>query len=179
MSLLVLGGGGYIAKKTLFDKPAPTPTPTPNSGINYDPPTEEDLKETEQKKDQIAKDLNESGKPTPQPTQTPGATDSPASKKQATVIVTYVGQYNDAKDLEVGAYVENVFEEGGDCTLSVSGPSGTVTKKTKGVRDVSKTLCPAFTVPRSELSAGTWSVIVSYESSAAAGSSSAQEVSIQ
>ena len=121
-------------------------------GINLDPPTEEDKAEVEKNKDKLADQTNA----------------TPAPKGSATVVITRAEQYS---DIEVAAYVSNLFEDGGTCTLTLNNGGHTITRQSTGIQDARKTTCPAFSIPRSEFPVtGAWKITVSYNSAAANGS---------
>ena len=129
-------------------------SPAPG-GINLNPPTDEDKAEVEQNKDKIADQ--------------PAVPTTPVQGKgSATIVIARAEQYN---DVEVAAYVSNLFEDGGICKLTLKNGNSTITRETTGFQDARKTTCPAFSVPRSELpNTGTWKITVSYNSATASGS---------
>lgn len=110
-------------------------------------------------------------------TQTPAAS---GSKKQATPSITYVGYADAAKQqIEVDAYVQGILEDGGVCTMTATKAGQTVTAQSTGRANVSQTRCENIIVDRSKFpSGGTWSVVVSYESAAASGSSTPQNMEL-
>jgi flagellar basal body-associated protein FliL len=178
--VLVLAIGGAAAYFILRDKPATNQSASNQTStgdyINLEPPTEDDKKETDQNKDNLADEYLDANKQNPQPSTTP--TSSPSTKKEATIVVTYAGQNGSV--IEVGSYINNVYEDGGICTLTLTKDGSTITKQAMGVKDVSKTICPSFSVNRSEFnSAGIWQAVVSYESVHSSGKTSAQEVAVQ
>jgi hypothetical protein len=123
---------------------------------DYNPPSEDILRETEEHKEKIVNNPDTSNPPD-------------SSKKSVKPVITFAGKYDDV--IEVGSYVGEVFEDGGECKLMLTNGDTTVTRTTKGVKDVSTTLCPTFKIPASELKGGTWTAKVSYSSAAAEGAS--------
>lgn len=137
--------------------------PVAITGVDLKPATKEEKQQSEDNKDRIAAQIDKD-KAEGQPT-----TSNPTSvKKDGTVTITYAGQYG--SNIEVGSFVANVFEDGGTCTVLLTKGSLTVTKETKGTKDVSSTTCPAFVIPRSEFKeAGSWNLKVKYDSPSVSG----------
>jgi hypothetical protein len=156
--LLVLLGCGIYFAKSYFHRSTMTPV-TPQGG-NLATATEEEKQQAADNKDRIVEEQNNK----PQPTQN-SPTPTPA-KKQVTVTIT-----NANKDT-VNAYVSGIFEDGGTCTATFTQGSTVVTRTSTGFKNVSYTQCApiAPNLP----SGGTWSVVVSYSSAAAEGTSKTQ-----
>ncbi|HUC89529.1 MAG TPA: hypothetical protein VMR45_01900 [Patescibacteria group bacterium] len=133
--------------------------------VNLNPPTAEEQQSGNDKKKEIVenKDQNQVQNDTP----APGA---------AEVQITYAGIYQDK--LEVGAYVSNVFEDGGTCKLIVKNNGTELTNTVTAVKDVKTTACPVMTLDKSQLTSGTWSATVTYTSLTHSGTSSAREIKI-
>jgi len=113
------------------------------------------------------------------PNPTGVATDSPAptaTAGSAAVVVTYSGWADADAAVEVGAFVAGVAETGGTCTLTLTSSSRSARAQVSGEPDASSTSCPGMAVPGDELSSGTWSAVVSYESSTTTGQSDPVEV---
>lgn len=171
LAAVIISGSVFVMRRSpanTSQSPAPTTAPA----------TEEERQETEDRKDQMASDYD--NKPTPTPTPSDNSNTPPGQKATTTITITYAGQYAADDSLEVGSYVNNIFEDGGICTLTMTKGSRTVTKEVTGVRDVSKTLCPVFTVAKAELGeTGTWTYVVSYESTTTTAKAPAAEVEIR
>ena len=90
-------------------------------------------------------------------------------KKEVTPLITYAGQYG--SQIEVGAYVSTIFEDGGTCTLTLERSSVTKITTVSGVKNVNSVDCPTMSIERSQLSAGQWKAIVSYSSTSSQGTS--------
>lgn len=134
--------------------------PNGNSGestVNLNPPTEEELSETEEFKENLSNQ--------------PKSTDN-GSTKNVTPVITY------ADDKEVNAYISGIFEEGGICTANLSKGSEKITKTSKGFQNVSYTSCIPILLDGS-LSSGEWSVTVSYKSSNSEGISEVFKFKVQ
>lgn len=151
---LFLVGVLTLAGLTLKLRSASPPNNTQPSAdgkpVNLNPPTEQEIAETEAHK----KDLAQSSPPAP----------SSSGKKQVTPVIT------NASKAEITAYIPVVFEEGGTCTATLTKGDKTITKTSKGFGNVSYTSCEPINVAGS-LDSGSWTVIVSYSSSAAEGKS--------
>ncbi len=132
-------------------------------GVNYSPPTEQDIKEAEQNKEKLGNKDNP-------PTTTPS--------NMANIIITYAGQFD--QDVEVAFYVSNAYEDGGTCSVTITNGSLSVTKDTKGFKDVRTTVCPPIVIPRAEFpTAGQWTAVVSYTSQTANGTSEQRIIEIK
>lgn len=156
-TLLLLGGvaGAFILKNK--NKPSGIGP----DGINYNPPTEAEKKETEQfKKDLEARTNNQTNN----------------ASSQANVTMTYL-TYQDNKVSSAG-FINNVFEDGGTCTLTLTKGSAKVSAASTGLQDVNKTTCPSISIERSKLQSGEWSAVLSYSSSTISGSSSARSINV-
>lgn len=135
-------------------------------GVNYGPPTATDKKETEEHKQDIG---------SKQPIQNEPSQDSnPAN--QANVTITYLKYTNNA--VTAGGIVSNVFEDGGQCTLTLTKNGQTVSSSSTGSTDVNKTTCPQITISKDKLSSGSWSAILSYSMNNTKGASQAQNINV-
>lgn len=144
--------------------------PTTNiGGINYGPPTEQDKAEADQRKQTLQ---NQSGS-----TATQSSGNATSVTTQAAVTITFVNYSNSA--VQAAGFVGNVFEDGGNCTLTISKGSSKVSATSTGFKDVNKTTCPPITINRSQIpQGGDWSAILSYNSSKASGSSTPKTISV-
>lgn len=143
----------------------PPTSNTKNPSVNLSPPTPEEVKSgDETKKDIIANEQ------TTQPSTSP-------QNVPVQPLLTYAGVYND--QVEVGAYVPGIFEEGGICTLTLTKDGKSKSTTVTAVRNVNSVDCPVMTVPRSELTAGTWRAVVGYKSVKHIGESSVKEIEVK
>lgn len=151
----VLGYGTYLLIRHYHN---PDTTPTAPSGVKLVPATNQEKKESEQNKDNIVQQQSQNQNSQNQPSST--------TKKQVTVTIT------GANTSSVKAYVTGVFEDGGTCTATFTQGSNIVARTSTGFANVSYTQCSQITpnLP----TGGTWSVVVSYTSVAAVGTSQAQ-----
>ncbi|MBN2177233.1 MAG: hypothetical protein JW722_06200 [Demequinaceae bacterium] len=80
--------------------------------------------------------------------------------------------------LRVVVLVPGIYEDGGDCSVTVVGASSTILKTGTGVADVSSTACGQFSFSLTQLGRGTASITAEYESVKYSGASEAMEVQI-
>jgi hypothetical protein len=115
--------------------------------------------------------------PIPVPSDTPSASPSPSLASAAVIIV--IADW-DAQGglLEVSGYVADHVEEGGRCTLTVTGPTS-ATSTRDAVPDVSTTSCGTLTISGEMLKSGSYSATLAYESATSGGTSEATEVTVQ
>jgi lysophospholipid acyltransferase (LPLAT)-like uncharacterized protein len=91
------------------------------------------------------------------------------------VITTYSGWQKSNGTIVVGAYVANLVENGGQCTVMVDGPSGAhFTSTRNAVADAKTTACGELAV--AVQTSGTWKASVQYSSTNSRGTSSVVEV---
>ena len=102
----------------------------------------------------------------------------PAGSRTVTPVITYAGQSNG--QVEVVAFVPNLLEDGGTCTVTITRGSQTVTRQVSATRNARTTDCRAFAIPESEFKEkGSWDVRVSYASLSASGTSEVWTLNIQ
>ncbi len=171
--VLVLLGGSAVAYNKYYRNPdsGSDQNNGDNANINFSPPTNEEKKETEEHKEEIA------NPPAPVPNPTPGP--SP-QLKAVTPIITSWGTNSNNNGYIVSAFIPGIVENGGTCTLKATlGANTPITKTTSAENDASSTTCSNFLLSRSDfLAAGNWSVKVSYSSSTSSGTSSAVELKV-
>jgi hypothetical protein len=100
----------------------------------------------------------------PAPTVAPSAGD-------AGIFLTYADYSADNREVEVNGYVDGIVEDDGTCTLTLTKGSSTATASGAGTGNVTNTSCGQLVVPRSRLSSGTWTAVVTYSSAKSHGSS--------
>lgn len=169
VSLLALGSLAFYRHTFLNNSRQPENITEANGlegKINFEPPTEEELQATEAHKDSLA----QQNPPPPQPNPSTG-------KISVKPIITIAEQYE--SNVEVSSYVGEVFEEGGVCKLRLTRNGATVERTTTGIKDVSKTVCPTFSVPVSELGKGNWNASMIYESGTAQGTSDSKTIKVE
>lgn len=137
---------------------------TSANGINYQPATDSEKNDSENSK-AAAEEANNSSS-----TKTAGI-------KKVTPVVTYSDVYNG--NAEVNSYVPGILEKSGKCTLILSRGTKSVTQSKDASPNVSDMSCGLIKIPTSKLSTGSWSGVVSYSSSKAAGSSEKFNIDIK
>jgi len=94
------------------------------------------------------------------------------------VFVTYAGWDAGTGEVEVAGFVSGVIEDGGTCRLTAERNGATASAESPGMANASTTSCGSLLLSGDELGAGTWSVVLSYESATSAGSSSSTTVEV-
>lgn len=122
-----------------------------DDSLNLNPPTEEEIKETQQFKDELEKETNT------QQTK-PNSTDG--INQVNPVIVSLSSS-------EVTGYIPGIFEEGGICTATFTKDGATKEFTSVGFGNVSNTNCEPIEI--SGLSSGSWTVTLKYESATSKG----------
>lgn len=159
--VLLIAGGlvfAFVSKKQTASDDSGKATGTingPNS-INLDPATENDIKENDQRKEDLTKD------------QEAGSNDTTNPKIVKPIITSSEIYENNA---EVVSRVPNILEESGKCTLTLTKGSSKVEQSKNAVPNVSEMSCGLIKIPTSKLSSGNWSVVVSYSSKKYSGKS--------
>ena len=144
-----LGYAGYLAfiKK---DPARATITTADGKKVTLEPATEDEKQAAEDNKTDLVR-RNE---------QTETAAGS--SLRKANIVITEKSANG------VRAYVTGVFEEGGTCTATATKGGQTVAKSSIGFQNASYTQCAPIDWD-TPLSAGTWSLTVTYKSATAEG----------
>lgn len=139
---------------------------TNSDSINYGPPTSVELEETSRHKDELANDDED-------------ASSEQQSKEMVTPFVTYWGQQSAAANFEANAYIPEVVDEGGTCSLSLSRGDDTVESKKTALPDAQSTSCGLMVIEPSALASGEWEMVVHYESGKYEGSSEPITVTVK
>lgn len=146
---------------------------SPSSGdktVNLDPPTKADAARVEANKKRLVERQEQEA----QQNKTAGT----GQLKTVKPAITYAGQYDNA--IEVGAYVNNVFEDGGSCTATFTRSGTQFTKTVQAVKNVSSVDCPTMSAASSDFaSKGTWQVTVAYSSGTAQGASDSRQIEVK
>lgn len=108
---------------------------------------------------------------------TPAATET-AGKQQVVPFITSATWDAKAGALDVGAIVPVVVERAGTCTLTATRDGASLTVSGDAVATASYTGCPQLVLKDAGLTAGSWSVTVSYDSDDSAGVSAARTVTV-
>ena len=100
---------------------------------------------------------------TPEPT--PGASEAPSTADPISV-VTIAAADPDGTTVTVAGYVTQVSEDGGSCTFELTSAldASVVEAASTSAANVDTTSCGTVQVPITELTKGTWSVVLHYTS---------------
>ncbi len=154
----ILGGGYLLARSNKGnDRPGDT-------AVNLESAADADKREAEQNKERLAK--TKDGSDTT-------SNNNPASSNQKKSVKPTV---TEATRTSVRAYVSGIFEEGGTCTATFTKGSETLTKTSAGFGNASYTQCTPINFDSSFLSAGKWSVALTYSSASSEGVSDARYI---
>jgi hypothetical protein len=109
----------------------------------------------------------------------PAAPGGPRRDADPVDVVVTVGAWDaTASEVQVGAYVADVIEEGGVCTLRLVQGDRAVTARADAVADATVTGCGPLAVGGSALSPGRWTGTVQYASSTSAGQSAPVRIEV-
>lgn len=92
----------------------------------------------------------------------PSATPEPTADDEA--VITVAGVDVDGLNASASGYVTGVIEDGGECTFTFTGAEGETSATSTGAANATTTSCGLVQVPMSELSRGTWQVVLTYSS---------------
>lgn len=135
-------------------------------GVNYDPPTEQEVEEGQDAKKRAYDDAKKSSSDDESTT---------SNKRSVNVGISFADIYG--ANLEVRAF-SNGIVDAGTCTVRVAKGSDVITKKSDAFIDASSTQCMPVYIPVSDLSSGIWLVTVSFSSANAQGTSDTVEVKV-
>lgn len=163
--LLVAGVLALLDARSVIDLPffKDKKAVSPTNGVNYGPPTEEEKAETEQFKDSL-------GGTAPTTTPTPAG-----QKNPVTTVLTSWGPKG--QSIEARGSV-SVVESGGTCTLTATKGSQSASQSIAATPNAQNVSCGLITIPSSSLTPGSWSITLSYSSTASEGISQAQTVEV-
>lgn len=126
---------------------------TTSSQINYDPPTQQEIDETERYKQDIPDVSTKPGEDT-------------SNLATVTPIITF------ADSSEITAIVPGTAEDGGECSVELTHAGTSFTKNSKAFRNVNTTNCEPISLSASDFNeSGTWSATLNYSSSSSKGRS--------
>lgn len=135
-------------------------------GVNLDPPTTGEKSEAELHKDELAAQNKK-----PSSSEDVG---NAAAKKQVTPLITRADQN------EVRAYVPGIVEGGGTCTATLSKGSTSISRISEGIANSSVTNCRPIDLSSVQFpQKGQWTLVVSYNSTAASGKTEPTTVEVR
>jgi hypothetical protein len=94
------------------------------------------------------------------------------------VFLTFADWNAQSGAVEVSSYVQEVVENGGTCTLTLTQGADSVTASSAAQADASSTTCGDLVVARAKLAPGTWRAVVTYRSDKTRGTSDPAEVTV-
>lgn len=158
LAALVIGGLAisYALRLWPFGIARTTDVGSPSNGVNYNPPSPDEVAAGENAKQQTATG-NAGSDPSPAPTPAPDGT------SKAIVGMEITAANVDSSTLHIRTLIQTVTSSG-TCTLVATGPNGKSYSATAAVQaGPSTSTCKGFDIPLSTLSDGTWSIRVSFE----------------
>ncbi|MFZ2126040.1 MAG: hypothetical protein WAV04_00830 [Candidatus Microsaccharimonas sp.] len=132
---------------------------TTDDGINYNPPTEQEITNSQNGKKQ---DDNSTATPT----------------DKVGVDLAYAGKSDDGQSIEINIFTTDVIEGDGTCTATLSNGASSVSAQSSGFIDARSTICEPITIPLSKLPEGQWSLTIEYASPGKQGSKTGMVVQI-
>ncbi len=114
----------------------------------------------------------------PAPSSSPSPSSSGGGKAAA---VSLQGVFWDATSQSVigQAFVTNIIESNGSCTLTLSRSGAADVKATvSAYADATVTYCRKIIIPKSSISPGTWTATIAYSSPTSSGTSSTETVQV-
>lgn len=169
---VLIGLVAFADAKNLIDIPFFNDKPSqnmPKDSVNYDPPTKEEVDETQKFKENLTKDGT-----------TNVSQDPPKQANGKKVIVPVLSSWGfDTPFLQASGFVPNVIEQGGVCTLTATKDGASVTATIDGTPNAQNVSCGLMNINRDKLTAGTWKMILSYSSNNYEGVSTSQTQEVE
>jgi hypothetical protein len=120
----------------------------------------------------VVTDTGAPGSDAPASTEPSGSSAPPSGAAKTVAVHITIGAWNSqAAAAQVDAFVPGRVIRGGTCTLTMTKADTSRTAQRPAVTTPTATSCGLIAIPRSELSAGTWSAVVRFESPTASGES--------
>lgn len=125
------------------------------NNINLSPPTREEKSAGDSHKEEIVRQAEQNNQ-------------KPAN---AQVVIVDARQYASENIIEVRAFVSNIIESGGVCTITLTQGSQVVSEQSQAFADAQTTQCSTVTIPRNKfLAKGSWEAEIKYSSNSITGS---------
>jgi hypothetical protein len=118
------------------------------------------------------------GRTVPPPDEVAVDEPAPYSSGSVGVALNYAGWEQASDAVEASGFVSGVVEDGGTCRVTLTRGDETAVAETRGLADATTTVCPSVVLAGAELSAGTWTAVLSYESGTSTGVSVPLEVEV-
>ncbi len=165
VSVILLSGSVAAYYLTRSSAPATTPAPTTNPTPKIPGPTDEEKKETEAHKDELARQNQQGDTPT-------------SGQKTVTPIIT--SAFQNGSEIRIAAFVTGIFENEGTCTFTFDKASKQFAKTTNASANASTTDCAPLLLNKSDFpESGSWNVKVNYGSSKSSGTSEPKSFVVQ
>lgn len=168
-ALLAIGWLIYAYSYNHWPFPSSKPVSTQEErveGINYNPPTEQELESSQNAKKNTEQSENNST-----------ATDSPNAKRKVSVGIAFADYDPDKKVVDIRAFTPDTIEGDGKCTARLTQESQTITQSSEAFIDSSSSQCNPILIPVSKFGLrGVWKLSVSYNSSKSIGISPVVDV---
>lgn len=159
----------YAQKMWLFSV-AEAPMDSSEGSINYNPPTENEIKDGQDAKQNMPE--GSKGEKSDEVTRPSDG----VNKKEVSVGISIADVIGSS--LEVRAFTPNMIDGSGECTVFLTRNGVTLSRKSGAFIDTSTTQCGNISIPVAELSKGTWQVWVEFSAPNAQGVSERTEVTI-
>lgn len=160
---------GVVLWQNYSDKSYTTKNTPGDSSINYGPPTQAQ---------QHPAGVNPKDKPSQAGNNSKNNTNQTdtKTKQKATVMITTWAQKHG--DMTVNGFVQEVVEDGGTCTLTLTKDGITRSESRPAKANATNTTCGENDIPVSQLSPGTWQAVLSYSSTKYVGQSAPLSVEV-
>lgn len=166
-SLVILLAAGYFTfayfSKQYWPFSQDTTVQTETSGINYSPPTQQELGNNQDgKKNSADPDISDTHEKTP-----------------VVVDIAFAGKNDTNTALDIRAFTPDVIEGSGSCTATLTHESKVVSATSKAFIDARSSICEPIEIPLNKLTlSNTWSLIVTYKSPTRSGASTAVNIEV-
>ncbi len=165
--IVILGLSANWYRSRNSSQPGTDIDPPGTEKIDLSPPTEADKQAVDENKERIARQEDSSSQ-------------APTSGIAVTPTIVDASYYSQEQVFELSAFVSGVFESTGVCKVTLTKGSTVITRESAGFKNSSYTSCTPISIPRANFpSSGEWSVLVSYTSPTAQGSSQIKTVMIE
>jgi hypothetical protein len=118
--------------------------------------------------------ITQSATPTVAPSQEPEPTHQ-AVPLSATLSIATVEPDG---SVTLGGFVSSVSEDGGTCLFTLTGAGGKLTKSSEGLENVGTTGCGTVSFASADVSRGTWTAVLTYDSRSTRATSNAMDVQV-
>jgi hypothetical protein len=169
LAILVLSLGYFgFAYATKSVWPFAQQSQIDKDGVNYSPPTEQEVEDSQNAKKDNSYQEEDTSKGVPS-----------NQKKNVSVGIAFAGYDKDEKVIDVRAFTPNAIESDGTCTATFTQGTKTVSQSSKAFIDSSSSQCEPILIPENRFETkGTWKLVVTYVSSKSSGTSPSMNVEV-